>query len=57
MCKTIDYNLNKLLKELPSRKIPVTITVEAHIGKNLSIELIDDQNNKITWNEKNGRMV
>ncbi len=48
VCKTIDYNLNKLLKELPSRKIPVTITVEAHIGKNLSIELIDDQNNKIS---------
>ncbi len=48
VCKTIDYNLNKSLKELPSRKIPVTITVEAHIGKNLSIELIDDQNNKIS---------
>lgn len=48
VCKTIDYNLNKSLKELPSRKIPVTITVEAHINKNLSIELIDDQNNKIS---------
>lgn len=48
VCKTIDYNLNKSLKELPSRKIPVTITVEAHISKNLSIELIDDQNNKIS---------
>ncbi len=48
VCKTIDYNLNKTLKELPSRKIPVTITVEAHINKNLSIELIDDQNNKIS---------
>lgn len=48
VCKTIDYNLNKTLKELPSRKIPVTITVEAHIGKNLSMELIDDQNNKIS---------
>ena len=48
VCKTIDYNLNKSLKELPCRKIPVTITVEAHIGKNLSIELIDDQNNKIS---------
>lgn len=48
VCKTIDYNLNKSLKELPSRKIPVTITVEAYISKNLSIELIDDQNNKIS---------
>lgn len=48
VCKTIDYNLNKSLKELPSRKIPVTIIVEAHINKNLSIELIDDQNNKIS---------
>ena len=35
VCKTIDYNLNKSLKELPSRKITVTITVEAHINKNL----------------------
>ncbi len=48
VCKTIDYNLNKSLKELPSRKIPVTITVESYIGKNLLIELIDDENNKIS---------
>lgn len=48
VCKTIDYNLNKSLKELPSRKVPVTITVESYIGKNLSIELIDDENNKIS---------
>ena len=48
VCKTIDYNLNKSLKELPSRKIPVTITVESYIGKNLLIELTDDENNKIS---------
>ncbi len=49
VCKTIDYNLNKSLKELPKRKIPVTITLKACVGKNLSIELVDDQNNKVLF--------
>lgn len=48
VCKTLDYNLNNSLKELPKKKIQVSITVDAHIGKELSIQVIDDQENKVS---------
>ncbi len=44
VCKTSDYKLIQELKTLPTKKIPVQITVEAFIGKKLLIEISDNEN-------------
>lgn len=44
VCKTSDYKLIQELKTMPNKKIPVQITVEAFVGKELLIEISDNEN-------------
>lgn len=44
VCKTIDYKINQDLKILPTRKVPITISVKAIVGTPLEIEVSDTIN-------------
>lgn len=44
VCKTLDYNLMQSLQALPSRKVPVTFTVQAKLGQPLVIVISDGVN-------------
>lgn len=44
VCKTIDYKISQDLKILPSRKIPITISLKAIVGLPLKIEVSDTKN-------------
>ena len=44
VCKTQDYKLMTSLKQLPVRRIPITIQVKAKLGQPLEITMSDDTN-------------
>ena len=44
VCKTLDYKLMNSLKQLPTRRIPITIQVKAKLGQPLVITMSDDTN-------------
>ena len=44
VCKTLDYELNKEIKKLPGRKVPITIKLIAKIGKPIYLEVSDGIN-------------
>lgn len=57
ICKTIDSKLNKELRRLPERKVPITIFVTAHIDENLKITIKDDLNEVNVFGEKVSKSI